>query len=156
MNYHKVTSLFISRKWPRLHQSSKAHCAIIHVVVNVFALEEGLSNQPLAAKSSRSVDTSRAVVAVLGKGKGLGQDVEVLAVECQANSRRRIAGVVAGDSIAVLHGLDSGLLEQCLDLRRGSEDDGRAGICDDGDAAADRLAIQRDVAGDNPLVAGRY
>lgn len=156
MNYRKVTSLFISRKRPRLQQGSKAHCAIIHIVVNVFALEESLSNQPLAAKVSRSVDTRRAVVAVLGEGKGLGQDVEVLAVECQANGGRRIAGIVAGESIAVLHGLDSSLLEQCLDLRRGSEDDSRAGICDDGDAAADRLAIQRDVAGDDPLVAGRH
>lgn len=125
-------------------------------MVNVFALEEGLSNQPLAAKISRPVDARRAVVAVLGEGKGLWQDVEVGAVECQPNGGRRIAGVVAGDAIAVLHRLDAGLLEQCLDLRRGPEDDSRARIRDDGDAAADRLAVQRDVAGDDPLVAGRH
>lgn len=125
-------------------------------MVNVLALEERLSNQPLAAEISRPVDARRAVVAVLGKGKGLWQDVEVLTVECQPNGGRRIAGVVAGDAIAVLHRLDAGLLEQCLDLRRGPEDDSRAGIRDDGDAAADRLAVQRDVAGDNPLVAGRH
>lgn len=125
-------------------------------MVNVLALEERLSNQPLAAKISRPVDARRAVVAVLGKGKGLWQDVEVLTVECQPNGGRRIAGVVASDAIAVLHRLDAGLLEQCLDLRRGPEDDSRAGIRDDGDAAADRLAVQRDVAGDNPLVAGRH
>lgn len=123
-------------------------------MVNVFALEERLSNQPLAAKRSRPVDARRAVVAVLAEGKGLGQDVEVVAVECQSNGGRRIAGVVAGDAIAVLHRLDAGLLEQCLDLRRGPENDSRAGVCDDGDAAADRLAIQRDVAGDDPLVTG--
>lgn len=125
-------------------------------MVNVFALEERLSNQPLAAKVSRPVDARCAVVAVLGKGKGLRQDVEVLAVECQPNGGRRIAGIVASDTIAVLHCLDASLLEQCLDLRRGPEDDSRAGIRDDGDAATDCLAIQRDVAGDNPLIAGGH
>lgn len=99
-----------------LLQVGKAHCPIVDVMINVFALEECLSNQPLAAKLTRSVNASCAVVAILAECEGLGQDIEVVAAECQPNGRRRIAGVVASDTIAVCHSLDARLLEQRLDL----------------------------------------
>lgn len=102
------------------------------------------------------MDARRAVVAVLAEGKGLGQDVEVVAIKCQPDGGRRIARVVASDAIAGLHRLDAGLLEQGLDLRSGPENDSRARICDDGGAAADRFAIQCDIARDDPLVARRH
>lgn len=122
-------------------------------MVNVFTLEERLSNQPLVAECRCPVDARSAVVAVLAECKGRGQNVEVVATECQSDGGRRIAGVVASDAVAGLHRLDAGLLEQCLDLRSGPENDSRAGICDDGGAGADRPTIHCDIAGDDPLVA---
>lgn len=148
--------MYERRRRDILLQVGEAHGAIIDVVVNVAALEEGLADQPVATKSISSVDGGSAVVAILLKSLSSGKNVEVGATKVDANSGRRAAVVMTSDNTTVeLNDLDTSLLEESANSVGRAKEDGGTGIGEDALARSKSLAVDRDVASSSPLTLSR-
>lgn len=147
--------MYERRKRDILLQIGEAHGAVIDIVINVAALEERLTDQPVATKSISSVDGGSAVVAILLKSLSSRKNVEVGATKVDANSGRRAAVVVTSDNTTVeLNDLDAGLLEETADSVGRAKEDGGTGVSDDALARSKGLAVDCDVAGSSPFALG--
>ncbi len=102
------------------------------------------------------MDAGCAVVAALLKRQRGRKNIEGLTTKHEANLGRRAAAIVARDTIGVLSVLDTSGVKDTADLAGRAKDDCRSRVSDDVGAALDDLAVDRDIAGDFPLVLGLH
>lgn len=135
-----------------LLEVSEAHGLVIHIVINVTTLEEGLADEPIAAEVSRAKNTSGAVVAlfILLKGERFRVNVEILAAKVKAHSRRLCAVVVTLDSAAGILRCKASGFEKLFDGLLGAENDRGARVGSDGDITNNCLAVDGGAAVEGP------